>query len=116
LWHQDIDVGVPALETRMEVWPNLGDDWEEDIWDAETWGEVDSDGNDVEPPYWCVNWNRRNFNRKHPWVQTQLPLMPRFEPVIMFRHCVGWCSPIKGYPNRSRYLTSKVGPKRLEHN
>ncbi len=30
-------------------------------------------------------------NRQHPWVQEQLALMPRLEPCLMFRHCIGSC-------------------------
>ena len=78
---------------REEFFPNWGQAWEEE----------DSDGNDVDPPEgWLINWNHQELIREHPWVQTQLALMPRFEPALMFRHCVGWCGR-HGYANRARY-------------
>lgn len=33
-------------------------------------------------------------NRQHSWVQGQLALMPRLEPCLMFRHCIGGCGMI----------------------
>ena len=100
LWYKSRDLDIP----REEFLPNWGEAWEEE----------DSDGNDVDPPYgWLVNWNRQELIREHPWVQTQLALMPRFEPALMFRHCVGWCGRT-GYANRSLYLSSEGGPKRVE--
>lgn len=90
--------------TQQEFWPNRGEDWERE----------DSGGNEIEPLYgWSYNWNHRVLVREHPWVQTQLALMPRFEPAIMFRHCVGWCGPI-GYANRTLYLSREGGWKRVE--
>ncbi|KAH6855072.1 hypothetical protein B0I37DRAFT_363865 [Chaetomium sp. MPI-CAGE-AT-0009] len=98
VWYKGVDLDIP-WPTRKEFWPNWGEDWD----------DQDSDGNDIEPPYgWFVNWNRQELRREHPWVQTQLALMPRFEPAIMFRHCVGWCGRI-GYANRSVYLSNWRG-------
>jgi hypothetical protein len=104
VWYKCLDLDIPWA-IRGEFWPNWGENWDEE----------DSDGNEIEPPYgWSVNWNRRDLNREHPWVQTQLALMPRFEPALMFRHCVGWCGRT-GYANRSWYLSSDGGkPKRVE--
>lgn len=74
LWNEGNNLGIP-LATRREFWPN-----------AQTAAERNDQG---EVPYgWALNWNRRELIRDHPWVQTQLALMPRFEPAVMFRHCV----------------------------
>ena len=78
LWRKGSELGIPSA-TRIEIWPDRGADR----------GKEDSDGNEVEVPHgWRVTWNRRGLIRDHPWVQTQLALMPRFEPALMFRHCV----------------------------
>ncbi len=56
------------------------------------------------PPPFRVDWARRILNREHPWVQAQLALMPRFEPALMFRHCVWMC----GLPSRPKHIVFAV--------
>jgi hypothetical protein len=68
LWWKGHQLGTPWA-TRLEIWPHRN-------------------GREVPHGCWDVNWNLREFIRDHPWVQTQLALMPRFEPALMFRHCV----------------------------
>lgn len=116
-WRQNLDkvwlyrksfiLNIP-WEIRKEFFPN---------WLAATEDENDYDpdsGVQVQIPHgWSFDWNRRVLNREHPWVQTQLALMPPFEPAIMFRHCVGWCGQT-GYANRTLYLPSRGGMKRVE--
>lgn len=84
LWHKSSAV---TTATRMEFFPNWAAAWDD---------ERDSQGNPVGiPDGWLhTNWNTRELIREHPWVQTQLALMPRFEPVVMFRHCVGCCGSV----------------------
>jgi hypothetical protein len=107
LYNRSLALNIPYV-TRDEFWL---------AWPAAM--DPHSDPNsetepDVETPYgWRVNWNRRVLNREHPWVQTQLALMPRFEPAIMFRHCVGWCGRT-GYANRTLYLPCREEMKRVE--
>lgn len=102
VWYKCLDPDIPST-TRREFWSNWFEDWD----------EVDSDGNTIQPPpgWDNVNWNRRELNREHPWVQTQLALMPRFEPALMFRRCVGWCGR-PYYANRSWYESIEERPKR----
>ncbi len=57
LWNKCFELGV-SEEARAEIWPSPR-----------------------------LNWSRRALDREHPWVRTQLALMPRFEPALMFRHC-----------------------------
>ena len=100
LWRKG-ELGIPSA-THLEIWPDRSADR----------GEQDSDGNEIEVPRgWNVTWNRgfrRGLVRDHPWVQTQLALMPRFEPALMFRHCVsssGSCQ-----RNARTFPTWLIGP------
>jgi hypothetical protein len=92
LWYKCLEVRIPRA-TYDEIWPN---------WAAAV--DVENGDQGVIPFGWRVNWNLRKLNREHPWVQTQLALMPCFEPALMFRHCVGWCGPV-GYVNRTNKLS-----------
>jgi hypothetical protein len=67
-WLWGIELEIPQ-ETNLEVWPIL------------------TTPSDENSPGWYVGMNRRELNREHPWVKTQLALMPRFVPALMFRHC-----------------------------
>jgi len=89
-WRQNLDkawLRAKSHDLRLpgaifyEIWPN---------WEAASEDEEDGDYTQI-PHGWSCRWDRRELIREHPWVQTQLALMPRFEPVIMFRHCVGFC-------------------------
>ncbi|KAG7287634.1 hypothetical protein NEMBOFW57_007147 [Staphylotrichum longicolle] len=71
------ELQVP-LATYQEIWPD-------------SMVEDEEEGYAHIPHGWLCRWDRRELNREHPWVQTQLALMPRFEPAVMFRHCLGFC-------------------------
>ncbi|EAQ84076.1 predicted protein [Chaetomium globosum CBS 148.51] len=89
------------LEDYKDIWPH----W----WEG---------GNETFLPHPGLvrDWDDKalQFAREHPWVQDKLALMPRFEPVIMFRHCVGWCGPM-GCANRSLLSRCKTGVTRRNH-
>jgi hypothetical protein len=107
LYYRSLFLNIPHV-TRDEfwlAWPAAMDPHLDHNSETEPYVEA--------PSGWRVNWNRRVLNREHPWVQTQLALMPRFEPAIMFRHCVGWCGRT-GYANRTLYLPCREGMKRVE--
>lgn len=76
VWYAGINLDI-SWDTRDEFWP----DWSS----AST---AERARQDELTPGWTLNWNYRELIREHPWVQAQLELMPRFEPAIMFRHCV----------------------------
>ncbi|KAF5501370.1 hypothetical protein CGCS363_v007302 [Colletotrichum siamense] len=38
-----------------------------------------------------INLKGRHWNNSHPWVMAELDAMPKFKPVIMFRHCTKNC-------------------------
>ncbi|TDZ35742.1 Secreted protein [Colletotrichum spinosum] len=42
------------------------------------------------PPYF-IKMTGRTWNRFHPWVKAEIDAMPKFKPVIMFRHCLKDC-------------------------
>ncbi|TDZ19651.1 hypothetical protein Cob_v007514 [Colletotrichum orbiculare MAFF 240422] len=42
------------------------------------------------PPYF-IRMTGRIWNRFHPWVKAEIDAMPKFKPVIMFRHCLKDC-------------------------
>jgi hypothetical protein len=77
IWHKCSEVGNDA---RAEIWP----DPNRPTGAAFTFPFPTL-------PFRPVDWSRRELNREHPWVQTQLGLMPRFEPALMFRHCNRMC-------------------------
>jgi hypothetical protein len=104
VWYKCLESKIPRA-TFDEIWPN---------WAAAVDIEEADDLQKIIPSGWRVNWNLRELNRDHPWVQTQLALMPRFEPALMFRHCVGWCGP-RGYVNRTSDLSSEEWRTRVEH-
>ncbi|KAJ4291372.1 hypothetical protein N0V88_005965 [Collariella sp. IMI 366227] len=66
LWYKSIEPDVPQ-EVDEEIWPH--------------WMNASHEATARLYRY------QREINREHPWVQTQLPLMPRFVPAVMFRHC-----------------------------
>jgi hypothetical protein len=72
LWYQGHNLDI-SLDTQDEFWPNR---------------HAEHARQDNLTPGWILNWNHQELIREHPWVQAQLELMPRFEPAIMFRHCV----------------------------
>ncbi|KAH6622725.1 hypothetical protein F5144DRAFT_581283 [Chaetomium tenue] len=100
LLHKCHEFNTPQ-EVCEEIWPHR---WE------------DGNVHFLPAPGSVRNWDGKalQFAREHPWVQTQLALMPRFEPAIMFRHCVGWCGP-RGSANRSQALRYKAGVTPLDH-
>lgn len=79
LWHKCMELGVPA-DARAEIWPNPN----------RPAGSPFTFPLPTFPPR-QIDWTRRELNREHTWVQTQLGLMPRFEPALMFRHCNRMC-------------------------
>lgn len=59
-------------------------------------------------PQW-VQMNRRGFNASHPWVRANMSSMPKFEPVILFRHCSRSCFeslPASSSPTHHMHLQS----------
>jgi hypothetical protein len=74
MWHKCNELRVPE-DTHAEIWSDLN-----------------------QPRELRFDWSRRQLDKGHPWVQTQLAVMPRFEPVLMFRHCTGRCG-LAGYAN-----------------
>ncbi|KAL2193837.1 hypothetical protein P885DRAFT_44425 [Corynascus similis CBS 632.67] len=78
MWHKCLQLSVPS-DVRAEIWGVPAGQAEVPIFGYPTF-----------PPR-PIDWTRRELNRQHPWVQTQLGLMPRFEPALMFRHCNRTC-------------------------
>ncbi|KAF4880057.1 hypothetical protein CGCSCA1_v001077 [Colletotrichum siamense] len=44
-----------------------------------------------------INLKGRRWNKSHPWVKAELSAMPKFKPVIMFRHCTKNCVDVTPY-------------------
>ncbi|KAF4938697.1 hypothetical protein CGCF245_v004505 [Colletotrichum fructicola] len=44
-----------------------------------------------------INFKGLHWNKSHPWVMAELDAMPKFKPVIMFRHCTKNCFDITPY-------------------
>ncbi|KAK4247526.1 hypothetical protein C7999DRAFT_14464 [Corynascus novoguineensis] len=78
MWHKCLQLSVPG-DVLAEIWAEPAGPAGAPIFGFPT------------VPSRPIHWTRRELNRQHPWVQTQLGLMPRFEPVLMFRHCNNMC-------------------------
>lgn len=81
LWHR-----CKKLDVGHNSWTK--------IWPEQNWPLTSPPEPHLLPPPSLLqgnDWANMNLNREHPWVQTQLELMPRFVPALMFRHCNRMC-------------------------
>jgi hypothetical protein len=103
LWHKWVENirenTMDTIDSPEKVWikPNIVGGGNSEPWDSPDFrpqGMPDYDSG--EPPVAGIDLRsigmpEYDFNKRHPWAQAVLDSMPRFRPVIMFRHCPDSC-------------------------